>query len=425
MEKEGEFTFAATPQPRTSPRSAAAAAAAAEEAAAAPSLADAPDNILVRISAFLRCRADRVHMALVNRHWSRAVRGVGRPPPPILPPLPPLPPQLPWLIFPNTETPTFYSTMARRHHRILNLAPDLRRARPCGSGDGGWLVLALDSRQGYALYNLGSGDRIPLPPGYLSPRFVPFPLVVSAATLSAAPSPGTNYMVGAIVNIGCGDTSAAFWMEGNPTWFSPGGMRAFRAQDVIFLDDSFLFVGADEGLVTFEPVHGPDGTVSFSRLDFNMQQRVDYAEDVGLGGRMRRYLVESRGGLLMVIRYIYDHTTGTIRVFQLIPTEEALVYGAPPRVTWFDLGIELDGRMLFLGRGCSRCFEVAHFNGFEDSMIYFLDDGLVAVPSTNDRTVYSFTDTGRYDMDDITTVAWPEGLYPITSDNAPQTWWLH
>ncbi|CAO2183551.1 unnamed protein product [Urochloa humidicola] len=81
--------------------------------------------------------------------------------------------------------------------------------------------------------------------------------------------------------------------------------------------------------------------------------------------------------------------------------------------------------MLFLGRGCSRCFEVAHFNGFEDSMIYFLDDGLVAVPSTNDRTVYSFTDTGRYDMDWITTVAWPEGLHPTTSDNAPQTWWLH
>ncbi|CAL4949049.1 unnamed protein product [Urochloa decumbens] len=422
----GEFTFAATPQPRTSPRrAAAAAAAAAEEAAGPPSLADVPDNIPVSISAFLRCRADRVHLACLNRHWSRAVRGVGRPRPPILRALPELPPQLPWLIFPNAEAPTFYSLITRRHHRLLNLPLDVRRARPCGSGDGGWLVLALDSRHGYALYNLGSGGRIPLPPEYRNPRHVPFPLVVRAAALSAAPSPGTNYMVAAIVNAAAGDTNAALWMEGNDTWFSPWGMRAFRLEDVIFFDGVFFFVGADERVVTFGPVHGPDGTVFFARGDYDMQQREDYAEDVGYGARMRRYLVGSRGCLLMVIRYIYDGSMLTIRVFELVPMEPALVDAALPRVTWDLLGTELEGRMLFLGRGCSRSLEVAPYNGFQGSMIYFLDDGFVAVPSADDRTVYSFTDMGRYDMEEIATRPWPEGLYPTRSDNAPPTWWLH
>ncbi|KAF8693404.1 hypothetical protein HU200_038797 [Digitaria exilis] len=424
MEEGGELTSAATPQPRTSPRSAAAAAE--EEAAAAPpSLADVPDNIPVRISAFLPCLADRAHMACVNRLWSRAVRGVGRPPPPTLPPLPPPPPQLPWLIFPNTEAPTFYSPITRRHHRLFNLPPDVRRARLCGSGDGGWLVLALDSRHGYALYNLGSGERFPLPPGYMTARNAPFPLVVRAATLSAAPSRGTDYMVAAIVNAGSGGTNAAFWCEGNGTWFSPPGMRAFRPQDVIFYQGSFFFLGADERVVAFGQMPGPDGTVAFGRGDYDMEQREGYAEDVGYGGRMRRYLVESRGGLLMVIRYIHDGTTLTIRVFELVPTEEELVDGALPRVTWEHIGTVLEGRMLFLGRGCSRCFEVADYNGFQESMIYFLDDGMVAVPSADDRTLYSFTDMGRYDMDEIEAAPWPEGLYQRTSDNAPPTWWLH
>ncbi|RLM91383.1 uncharacterized protein C2845_PM08G17110 [Panicum miliaceum] len=217
MEQEGELTFAATPQQRTSPRAAAA-------EAAAPSWADVPDNILVRVSAFLRCRGDRAHMACANSLWRRAVRGVGRPPPPVLPPLPPLPPQLPWLIFPNTETPAFYSPITRRYHRLRLLPHDVRAARFCGSGDGGWLVLALGSRNGYALYNLDNGERIPLPPGFRTARNAQFPLVVRAATLSGAPSPDTPYMVAAIVLAASGNT-AAFWSPGSESWFSPGGLR--------------------------------------------------------------------------------------------------------------------------------------------------------------------------------------------------------
>jgi hypothetical protein len=161
-------------------------------AAAPPSLADVPDNIPVTISAFLRCRADRVHLACVNRLWSRAVQGVGRLPPTVLRPLPALPPQLPWLIFPNTQMPTFYSPITRRQHH-LQLPLYIRRARFRGSGDGGWLVLKQESwHHAHALYNLNSGRCIPLPPRLTTASDSNIPLVIHAATFCAPPSGPPN-----------------------------------------------------------------------------------------------------------------------------------------------------------------------------------------------------------------------------------------
>ncbi|CAO2208494.1 unnamed protein product [Urochloa humidicola] len=378
-------------------------------------------------------------MACVNRHWSRAVRGVGRPPPPTLPPLPPLPPQLPWLIFPNTEAPTFYSPITRRRHRLFNLPLDVRRARICGSGDGGWLVLALESCRGYALYNLGSGRRIPLPPTFTTPADKEFPLVVRAAAISAAPPAGPGpdhhpYMVAAIVLVATRST-AAFWSEGSEDWFSTEALLQARPQDVIFHGGAFFFVTSREEVVSFRPAYGWNNNVSLGRVDYDMEQRGDYDDDVGflegMGlGVMRRYLVESRGRLLMAVRYFYYEAgrTNVIRLFEFRVVAPA-AGGQRPRAAWEHLGTELEGRMLFLGWGCSRSLEVDHYNNgegeFEESMIYFLDDGFVPSESEDDRKLYSFTDMGRYDMDEMAAAPWPEGLYPTRSDNAPPTWWLH
>ncbi|XP_062179397.1 uncharacterized protein LOC133884004 [Phragmites australis] len=417
--EEGGLTATASPQWPTSPR-------AAEAMAALPSWEDVPDNILVRVSAFLPCRADRVHMACVNRLWNAAMRGLRRPPPPVLPPLPPLPPQLPWLIFPSTEAPTFFSAITRCHQPLCRLPPDVRRARCCGSGDGGWLVLALDSCHAYALYNLNSGQRIPLPPGFTTPMDKEFPLVVRAATLSAPPSPNP-YMVAAIVLIASRST-AAFWSEGSESWYSAGRLLTVRPQDVIYYGGAFFFVTSREDIIAFWPTYGPNGNVTLARVDYDMQQREDYDADVGFVrglGTMRRYLVESRGRLLMVVRYVYyEAGTEMLRVFGFRVTAP-LTNVQRPRAAWENLGEELDGRMLFLGPGCSRSFEVAHYDGFEESMIYFLDEGFVSGPSVDDRTWYSFTDMGRYSMEEMTSEPWPPGRHPSRSDKAPPTWWLH
>ncbi|PUZ56098.1 hypothetical protein GQ55_5G268400 [Panicum hallii var. hallii] len=239
-------------------------------------------------------------------------------------------------------------------------------------------------------------------------------------------------MVAAIVLVGNRST-AAFWSEGSESWFSTGALLDARPQDAIYHGGAraFFFVTSREDVVSFRPTYGWNNNVNLARVDYDMQPRGDYADDVGFLeetglGTMRRYLVESRGRLLMVVRCFYYEggRTEVIRVFEFHVKPPA-GNGQRPCATWKHLGTGLDGRMLFLGRGCSRSFEVARYNGFQESMIYFLDDGLVSVPSVDDRTLYSFTDMGRYDMGGIATAPWPVGLYPTRSDNAPPTWWLH
>ncbi|KAL6615457.1 hypothetical protein ACP70R_037727 [Stipagrostis hirtigluma subsp. patula] len=434
---------AASPPPPTSPSAAAAATSSpprtsprtAEQEAAAvavPTWDDVPDNILVSVSAFLPCRADRVHMACVNRLWRAAVLGLRRPPPPVLPPLPPLPPQLPWLILPSTEAPIFFSAIARRYYALRGLPPDVRAARCCASADGGWLLLALDSSHAHALYNLNSGARIQVPREFRFrfPMGRAFPLVVRAATFSRPPSP-EPYMIAAIVLI-TNRSTAAFWTEGGESWFSTGGMFTVRPQDVIFHGGAFFFVTATEGLIAFWPVEGEEGELQLARVDYEMQARQDYLTDVDFvrgHGTMKRYLVESRGQLLMVVRYVYDEGgTEMLRIFRFKLTGR-LTQLTPARGLWEDLGDQLDGRMLFLGPGCSRSFEVAQYDGFQDqeSTIYFLDQGFASVPSAVDnRRWYTFTDMGRYSMEGMVSTPWPPpGNRPPRFDNTPPTWWLH
>jgi hypothetical protein len=89
-----------------------------------------------------------------------------------------------------------------------------------------------------------------------------------------------------------------------------------------------------------------------------------------------RYLVESREELLMVVRFTGDSPrwvprTGAFQVYQAtqLLTDSGLV-----QFSWNEM-TSLDGRMLFVARGCSRSYDVADFPGlgFKDG-IYFLDD---------------------------------------------------
>ena len=75
----------------------------------------------------------------------------------------------------------------------------------------------------------------------------------------------------------------------------------------------------------------------------------------------------------MVLRYIYNNQgTTRLRVFKYHVLPQ-VADDVPPTGTWLSVS-ELDGQMLFLGQGCSRSIEVAQFEGFEGSTIYFPDD---------------------------------------------------
>uniref|UniRef100_A0A0D9V2B8 Uncharacterized protein n=1 Tax=Leersia perrieri TaxID=77586 RepID=A0A0D9V2B8_9ORYZ len=390
---------------------------------------DLPDNVLLNITGLLPCRADRVRMACVNKQWRAAVRPEQRPPPPA-PQLPPLPPQLPWLIFPNTTTPCFYSLIGGRSH-ALPLPPDIIVGRFCGSADGGWFVLALNSRHRYEIYNLNSGSRVELPPGIETPLGMQFPLVAVFATLSVSRASRPN-MAAAIVRVKR-NLDAAFWCPGSECWFPHRGPRMRKPQDVIFYNEAFYFVTATEGVVVFWPSFGrpTNNQMLMRRVEYDMLVRADYLEDINFmrgNGVITRYLVESRGGLLMVARYIYDEGgTEAFRVFRFQIIQPNANDGGRPRATWVHVD-DLDERMLFLGKGCSRTFEVARFEGFEEAFVYFLDESSFCPDKTAmvlHRPRYTFSDMGKFDLDAVTCEDWPPvDRRPLSSDNAPPTWWL-
>ncbi|OEL38562.1 hypothetical protein BAE44_0000418 [Dichanthelium oligosanthes] len=84
-----------------------------------------------------------------------------------------------------------------------------------------------------------------------------------------------------------------------------------------------------------------------------------------------RYLVESRGELLMVVRKksLQEPTrSSSFRVFQMTAPDA----DHADEYSWDELPT-LDGRMLFVGHGHSRSYEVADFPELQDA-VYFHDE---------------------------------------------------
>lgn len=192
----------------------------------------------------------------------------------------------------------------------------------------------------------------------------------------------------------------------------------------------FYFITMGEDVVVYWPRCSPSGELEMNRLDYDMYERDDYQMDLGYvrgDGLMKYYLVESRDSVYMAVRYIFDNGgTEYFRVF-LLNIMPPAARGLPPRAAWVNL-YSLDGRMLLLGRGCSRSFEAAQFDGFEDSIIYFPDDRFI-LEKTVDRRYYSFTDMGKYSVGiDSLFEPWqpwpPLDRRPARSDNAPPIWWF-
>uniref|UniRef100_J3L2S5 KIB1-4 beta-propeller domain-containing protein n=1 Tax=Oryza brachyantha TaxID=4533 RepID=J3L2S5_ORYBR len=106
----------------------------------------------------------------------------------------------------------------------------------------------------------------------------------------------------------------------------------------------------------------------------SLRRRDDYQPDAALPVTFvaTRYLVESRGKLLMVVRHCTDNPrvrrrTRMFRIFEMSLTDTGSY--------WVEIS-ELSGRALFLRRGCSRAVEVSQFKILQEDTIYFLDDAV-------------------------------------------------
>lgn len=143
-------------------------------------------------------------------------------------------------------------------------------------------------------------------------------------------------------------------------------------EDVIHFKGSFHVLTREEQVRACRPVFSNNGNVQFEWHHYQFPDGRLYDHHVH-----GRYLVESRGELLMVIKlspvYFWESGwTSGFRMFQMIRLENIVPLADTTHCAWEELP-DLDGRMLFIGRGCSRCYEVKSFPDFQDG-VYFAED---------------------------------------------------
>ncbi|KAL6660554.1 hypothetical protein ACP70R_001589 [Stipagrostis hirtigluma subsp. patula] len=360
---------------------------------------DLPPDTLYEIVKLLPCAADRGQVALACRPWRAALSLDLAPRPPR---------QLPWLLLPSPypDGPTRACCVLSgcRVHHHLGVRPT--GARCFGSHDGAWLFLAFP-RGAVELLNVRTAVVFVLPRAlhfHNDPR--EYGMAVHAAALSATPG-DRRCVAGAVVDYWRGDPAVAFrrryfalWRVRHRVTRVAFGIAprendpALEVEDVVYHDDAFHFLTQREHIRVIRTVLFEDGQLGASE---ELRRFLP-------GGRLydqyveARYLVVSRGELLLVVRFKPSPTrkTSAFRVFRLIEpvvdeTDNNDVdhgnnpdhdddsddgeYDLPAAAypwRWSELP-SLQGRMLFVGHGCSRSYDVARYPGFTEG-VYFMDD---------------------------------------------------
>jgi hypothetical protein len=201
--------------------------------------------------------------------------------------------------------------------------------------------------------------------------------VLRAATLSASPADTHWCLVGAIctmfeTNFIC-RTFLCFARLGGSVFSCPTEVEV----DIIFYEDSSYCITKIEDLVVCTPdfsVISPGTRMTLDRRYFHFLP----LHHEGGWCVKGRYLVESRGELLMVVRYSHmlSDETSSFGVFRR-STEPVAPSG--PYYAWERL-TDLDGRLIFVGRGNSRCYEVECL-GRNKPGVYCHDDDAFNMPA--------------------------------------------
>ncbi|CAD6254265.1 unnamed protein product [Miscanthus lutarioriparius] len=252
----------------------------------------------------------------------------------------------------------------------------------------------------------------------------PIKMIIDAAALSSSPDDkdfGAVFVVRAPVPphyryLAIWEKGWPFAMEIRP----PNGF--FLADDVVYHDEAFhlLRVQGDEISVwttVSDEDYGWENRRFFHPGGRNYDQRV-----------RSHYLVPSRGELLLVVRFSPNpnEPTSKFKVFRAtkrpqMPDDADFPVAEFPWA-WSEMDT-LDGRILFVGYGCSRSYDADQYPGFTAG-IYFLDDGESDDEGVFFRdhniTPYPCSDNGKYSDGRVLR------CFPTTdpSDHSPPAWLL-
>ncbi|KAL6658152.1 hypothetical protein ACP70R_003738 [Stipagrostis hirtigluma subsp. patula] len=310
-------------------------------AAPAPPLrpwANLPDDLLDKVLSSVQCDVDRGCAALACRPWREALTRASRTPRP-------RPLSLPWILLPSADG-SFRACCVLSGgaiHGHLRVNPP--GARCFGSHDGAWLFLAFPHARVHQLRSVRTGH-VHVLPGVFRPfnnaRRAGDDMAILAAALSAPPGDATCVAAGIVVRCPNDQHHAAdadaddaaptqprlvFWRMGADVAmdFSPGPIEpAMEVEDVVYQDGGFHALTHGEHIYAYTPLLSKPPTIGVAEglRRFLPGDRIYHDDDVVLA----RYLVVSRGELLMVVRYKPSPTqkTSSFRVFQAVDVEEQM-----------------------------------------------------------------------------------------------------
>jgi hypothetical protein len=398
-------------------------------------------DLVTEIMNRIPCAIDRARMAAVCQAW---LAGIAR--------AEDLTFQLPSLFLPPADVTGVYCYLSGcREHSMLPLPGP----RYFGSYDGGWFFLAYGQTRGHRLLNIRTGDSHALPDMVLDQAaHETHSMVILAAAISSTPD--DLYDAAGIVTYQP-DLDAprrrhfAFWSQGDAVAVCnvlPGAPVAVGAgwepEDVVYYRRNFLFLTHAGHIVVCTPIYENDDggnilVVPWKLMPFlerNFRDCVWEWEYPASTVIRACYLVESRGLLHMVVRLAAHHHAPTswfkvfdMQPFDIIEPDDDNEEADERSWTWYEVEAVLLDRVLFVGRGCSRSYEVSQYPGFKDG-IFFLDDRSFY----DAEMMFGGVSERQYPCNDIGRWSPPEGLLPshvefyfperVPSHNSPPAWLL-
>ncbi|KAF6997700.1 hypothetical protein CFC21_013902 [Triticum aestivum] len=258
------------------------------------------------------------------------------------------------------------------HH--LRVPEEFAAGRFFGSYPPGWVFLAGAQVSEHALINLYTRARLLIPDFHTMTGDAtrqPRQMVMVAAALSAEPlAPGKACFGAAIVHTLGGAPVFALWAlvraarherpvaHGFHITVGEGagaGHQQLFLEDVAYHRGAFYFLTRQEQLVAVHVVDGGERLLA-------RQQLIEHRRPANPQGLLvsGRYLLASRGGWTMVVRYHWpplpgDREPGPARRLTMYRGE---IHHGDAFTTWMELQPEsLQGLLVFAARGCSRLIE--------------------------------------------------------------------
>ncbi|CAL4934501.1 unnamed protein product [Urochloa decumbens] len=376
-----------------------------------------PPDVASLFAGRLRCNVDRANMQLQCRRWHATVSQL------------PECTQLPWMLVPSRRSflpqnsilskAQFFCFLSGRSH-FFPIPLHAHRARFVGSTEGGWVVVATHHSTGYIMVNFRTERVIRLPESII-PHSDSF--VLRACAFSCAPSLAGNCLVASIVSIfDCSlnyTTHVAFSRLGAS--YLGCASEEVDAEDIIYFGGAFYCLTGLEDLLRFTPHFNRSDPVEDLAVSTTMNHFHPARHDDSFCVK-GRYLVESRGELLMVARY-KNHSsddTSSFGLFRMVPDDHRA-----DLFRWESLAFE--DRLIFVGRGCSRCYESNLYPECREG-VYFVDDdtfgqaAMVGYGFSNGRA-YSAHDNGFWPGPGSEVIRSFDGRLP--SAYSPPIWFLH